>query len=202
MNTVLVTQRVEVARTGERRDALDQAWAAWLGRLDCLAVPVPNRIETALGLFDQTEPAGLLLTGGNDLAEVGGNAPERDGVELALVERALEAGVPIIGVCRGFQLLVLRDGGELREIEGHVATHHRVRSERGERRVNSFHRFGISRLPNGWVATDHGEDGSVEGARRRTGRVRGLLWHPERVDPFAREDLERFAEWFAPEQQR
>ena len=79
MKLIFVTQRIDEAVSyAERRDALDQRWAVLLEKLGCAALPVPNHPKTAAALLERVRPDGILLTGGNDPASCGGNAPERD----------------------------------------------------------------------------------------------------------------------------
>ena len=111
MKLLAVTQRVAVLPDrGERRDCLDQAWSRFLSACGLLPVLMPNVTSVALELCAQTNVAGLLLTGGNDLAAVGGDAPERDATENALLDMAEQQHLPVIGVCRGMQLLQQRSG--------------------------------------------------------------------------------------------
>src|SRR5580698_10911742 len=105
MKTIAITQRVAVIpQYGERRDCLDQAWARFIAACGLLPLALPNIPEVALSLFRNVDVAGLLLTGGNDLAALGGDAPERDATENALVDDAEARGLPVLGVCRGMQL--------------------------------------------------------------------------------------------------
>src|SRR5277367_5493920 len=109
MNKVAITQRVSrVPVYGERRDCLDQAWTKFLAACGLLPVLLPNFTDVALALCEDVRIAGLVLTGGNDLAELGGDAPERDAVENALLDLAERRSLPVIGVCRGMQLIQRR----------------------------------------------------------------------------------------------
>ncbi len=128
MKAIGVTQRVSlVPAYGERRDCLDQAWTRFLAACGLLPVLLPNVTEAALALTERAGVAGLVLTGGNDLAVLGGDAPERDAVEIALVDLAERRGLPVLGVCRGMQVIQQRFAIPLRRVDGHVAQRQLIR---------------------------------------------------------------------------
>ena len=197
MKVVAVTQRVSVVpEYGERRDCLDQAWAKFLMACGLLPVLIPNVTEAALALCDRAGVAGLLLTGGNDLAALGGDAPERDAVENALLNLAEARGLPVLGVCRGMQVIQQRFEVPLRHVEGHVAHRQVIRIEGEPREVNSYHCFGAfdSRAPLDICAV--AEDGVVKAIRHSSLPMTGIMWHPERIDPYSPADIAMFRRVF------
>jgi len=197
MRTIAITQRVAVAGGhGERRDCLDQAWARFLAACDLLPLALPNVSEVALALCSRADVVGLLLTGGNDLAALGGDAPERDATENAALDFASAHGMPVLGVCRGMQLIQHRAGIRLHRVEGHVARH-QIAAINGEpTAINSFHCFGTTetRAPlEVWAVAD---DGVVKAIRDPGKPVTGIMWHPERMTPFAASDIALFRRLF------
>ena len=87
MKTVLYTQRVEVVKSyGERRDCADQNIARFLSTCGFLPLPVPNIKELAEKMMMELKPAGIVFTGGNSLVKYGGDAPERDETEYAMLK--------------------------------------------------------------------------------------------------------------------
>lgn len=155
----------------------------------------------------------LLLAGGADVdpasygaephPETKGTWPERDAFELALARRALERDMPVLGVCRGMQMLNVACGGTLTQHLPDVIGHedhrptpgtfadHDVRLEPGslaaaaagaERlTVKSHHHQGADRLGDGLAVTGWStDDGVVEAIELPgSGFVLGVLWHPE-----------------------
>jgi N5-(cytidine 5'-diphosphoramidyl)-L-glutamine hydrolase len=201
MKSIAVTQRVEIVEAyGERRDCLDQAWTRFLAACGLLPLLLPNVTKAALALCEGVSIGGLLLTGGNDLAQLGGDAPERDAVENALLDLAQRRGFPVLGVCRGMQVIQQRFEIPLQRVEGHVAEHQVIEMEAETAEVNSYHRFGAleSRPPlDVWA---HSADGVVKAVRHSAQPLMGIMWHPERRSPFSAVDVALFRQFFKVEQ--
>jgi putative glutamine amidotransferase len=200
MKAVAITQRVSVVPTyGERFDCLDQGWTKFLAACGLLPVLLPNVIEAALALCEGRSIAGLILTGGNDLGALGGNAPERDAVENTLLDFAERRVLPVLGVCRGMQMIQHRFAIQLSRVEGHVAQRQVIRIEGEPREVNSYHHFAAfdSRPPlEVWAVAD---DGVVKAIRHSAQPITGIMWHPERFAPFVPADIALFRQVFGVE---
>ena len=197
MKKIAVTQRVSVVATnGERRDCLDQAWPRFLAACGLMPLPLPNVIDVAMALCAGADVAGLLLTGGNDLACLGGDAPERDATENELLDMAEAQGLPILGVCRGMQVIQQRCAIPLHRVDGHVTRQQIIRIDGAPTEVNSYHRFAAfeSRPPlDVWAVAD---DGVVKAIRHAARSMTGIMWHPERMEPFKASDLALFRRVF------
>jgi N5-(cytidine 5'-diphosphoramidyl)-L-glutamine hydrolase len=190
MKLVAVTQRVAIEpRYGERRDCLDQAWTQFLLACDLIVMPLPNDPHAAQALCDSAPVAGIVLTGGNDLASYGGDAPERDATETALLAFAEQRALPVLGVCRGMQVIQDSLGVALSRVEGHVARRQTIAIE-GERvEVNSFHTFGTRENCPPFDVWGVADDGIIKAIRHPDGRTVAIMWHPERRTPFAADDI-------------
>jgi putative glutamine amidotransferase len=151
---------------------------------------------------------GLILAGGSDIdpgsygakpdPDTGITWPERDRFEIALGTRALERDMPVLGICRGMEMLNVIQGGTLNqhlglELHRHtpgVFTDHRVQLEPGSlaarvvgsdaTEVKSAHHQGVEELGEGVAVTGHADDGVVEAIElpEKSFAV-GVLWHPE-----------------------
>jgi putative glutamine amidotransferase len=200
MKAIAVTQRVEIVEAyGERRDCLDQAWTRFLAACGLLPLLLPNVTDAALALCEDVAIGGLLLTGGNDLAQLGGDAPERDAVENTLLDLAGRRGFPVLGVCRGMQVIQQRFAIPLQRVEGHVAPRQVIQIEGEAAEVNSYHHFGAleSRPPlEIWA---HSADGVVKAVRHSAQPLMGIMWHPERRSPFSSGDVALFRQFFGVE---
>lgn len=127
----------------------------------------------------------------------------RDEMEWALMAQALERGLPILGICRGFQFINVYLGGTLTQnlsAQGWVDNHrpdgardllaHKVVASGGRLQgvygtqpflVNSIHRQGVKTLAPGLTATVTTEDGLVEGYEAAEKKILAVQWHPEEL---------------------
>jgi N5-(cytidine 5'-diphosphoramidyl)-L-glutamine hydrolase len=198
MKLIAVTQRVVVdPATGERRDALDQRWPRLLLQCGLIPLLVPNCLPAAQRLAAQLPLEGVLLTGGNDLAAYGGDAPERDETEAFFLRDALAGGWPLLGVCRGMQMIQHFLGIPLVRVEGHVALRHRLSGEASGQDVNSYHRLGARTSVADLEVQATAPDGVIEAVRHRRRRVAGIMWHPEREEPATAADLAQLRSFFS-----
>lgn len=175
-------------------------------------LPIDNNdivIESYLEMID-----GLLLTGGfdldpltygeNPLPGIGSIEPERDRFELKLYRQALEKKIPVLGICKGCQLMNTAGGGNLyqdleREYKG-VIKHDQTISRRypthyvtidkdsllyqvcGREKllVNSLHHQALKEIGQGFKVTARADDGVIEAIEMKNRDfVVGVQWHPE-----------------------
>jgi putative glutamine amidotransferase len=166
--------------------------------------------DEALDLID-----GLMLAGGADIdprsygaephPKTIGSVPERDAFEIALVRRALERDVPLLGICRGMQVMNVACGGtlhqDLPELLGHEdhrrvlgsfdGADHDVRLEPGSlaaraageelHATKSHHHQGVDRIGEGLVVTGWAVLDDLPEALELPGNAfaLGVQWHPE-----------------------
>lgn len=161
---------------------------------------------------------GLLLSGGHDVhpfyfgaepsPKLGRIYPERDMVELALTNRAIERKMPIFGICRGIQLLNVALGGTLyqdidSEVQSNKLLKHAQQAARGvathyvnidegnllmkiieqkQLAVNSYHHQAINVLAESLNVVATSSDGIIEAVAHETlPFCLGVQWHPEEL---------------------
>ena len=185
---IALTQRVErIEAIGELRDALSQEWAVLAEVCGFLPLPLPNRLPVVRQLMETLPVDGIILTGGNDLASYGGGAPERDEAERFLIQYAIETKTPLLGVCRGMQMLLDYFGTPLQRVEGHIRVEHLL--DNGET-VNSFHGWGAQACLPPLEPAARSADGVLEAViHREYPWMRGVMWHPERHAPPEERDV-------------
>ncbi len=223
---VLVTTGTSSRSSGLRRED------ALTGRNYSLAVAAAGGLPTMVAVLDPAladayaaQADALVLSGGADLdpalfgahpePELGSVDERRDAFELALYRAFRAANKPVLGVCRGLQVINVAEGGTLhqhvpavtgawqhdqRDISG--APLHPVTLTSGSRlagifgtleiRTNSYHHQAIDQLGPDLRAVAHSGDGLIEAVEERSGSfVLGVQWHPEMA-------FERFPEQHAP----
>lgn len=192
-----LTQRVVIdPRHGERRDALDQRWPRFLGTLGMAAIALPNDPQLATNLAEHAGVAGIVLTGGDDLVEYGGQAPERDATERVLLQWAQSRNAPLLGICRGMQAIQHAHGVRLQRGEGHVGRSHEIAIDGRTRSVNSYHNLMARDSVPELMVWATAKDGVIEAIRHRSERLAGIMWHPERNTPFDPLDIDFFRTFF------
>jgi len=195
--TIAVNQRVEIyPKLNERRDCLDQRWADFLFLAGFNQLSLPNDFKMSKRLINNIEIKGILLTGGGDLADYGGESPERDKVEIMLLEHAINRRIPLIGVCRGMQVIQHYFGVSLQPVSGHVATKQTIEINGNMEKVNSYHNLGTETSIKSLEVWARSSDGVVKALRHRVSPLIGIMWHPERLLPFRDEDIKLFQNFY------
>ncbi len=211
-----------MAFKGRRLLYVEESMAHWVMAGGALAYLLPSSPSRGISAEDLVESLdGLIITGGVDMSPLSyGETPLRpewsgdkwrDDYEIALVNAALKLARPILGVCRGHQVLNVALGGTLyqdirtqhaaalhhRIFDVYEANHHDVTLEKGgglaslfgasAGRINSVHHQAVKDVAKELrVEARSPDDGIVEGVRfksRSDPYLLGVQWHPEFQDP-------------------
>jgi len=207
-----------------QRDFLSHTYALYFEALGAVAVPVSNVLADPVAYVEALDLDGLILSGGGDIAPAlygAGNshsdeiAPPRDRTEWALLEWAVRREKPVMGICRGMQVINVYFGGALvQDIPALLSsmtphadsthaitlTHARLAEALGEPalHVNSHHHQGMTAATlapdlEGLAVSE--EDGVIEALWHRALPVLGVQWHPERPSPSVHADRRLVSAW-------
>lgn len=189
MKIAAISQRVdEVKDYGEIRDALDEEWQKLFLSMDTALIAIPNCPPILETLLERIRPDAIILSGGNNPVSYGGTAPNRDQTDTFLIQYAIGNDIPLLGVCRGMQSIALHFGGTLKKVEGHVAVRHEVEGEIA-REVNSYHSYAVDFPGKEMKVLSMASDGIIEAICHEKYNIYGIMWHPERVEGFSKEDI-------------
>jgi len=200
MKTVAVTQRTSVIGPfDEIRDTLDHRLISWLRVCGFHVAGIPNYFavegekasDSLRSWVKNIRPIGFLLTGGDDL----GLDKNRDELEFEILKIASENVFPVLGICRGMQIMSVWGGGTISPVKGHVGVRHDLCSPT-KRSVNSYHTYKIEKMPSDFSSFEHSTEGVIEAIRHDSLPWEGWMWHPEREAPFASEDKENLSRIF------
>ncbi len=157
---------------------------------------------------------GVVLAGGGDpdpiyfgaepIPRCGQINPNRDKFEVELAKRCLSENIPLLGICRGAQIMNIAAGGDIyQDIASSMKIQHQQQAPRwhpthmidiapesmlhrifnvAELRVNSFHHQSINKVAPEFRISGMARDGIIEAIERKQGFAIGVQWHPEELN--------------------
>lgn len=198
MINIAITQRISSEYDGrEIRESLDVRWYEFMKSCGFFLIPISVKHDI-LQFLQKMEISGIVLSGGNDLFSVSSEDINkiRDTFERKLLQEAIKANMPVIGVCHGMQQINNFFGGSLQSIKNHVAISHEIRGENLRRSVNSFHNYAVKNIPEDFEADYVSYDGIIEAFHHKYKSIYAVMWHPEREKIFQLEDIKLFQKIF------
>ena len=205
MNNILITQRIARDVYGEYYDYLESAYVKYLNKHDINPIILPNSIKNVVKFYEINKCSGIILTGGDDISpslyskngrQINKNYYKRDLNEKKLIKYSIDKKIPILGICRGFQIINVCLGGKLTKDICKITKNinpkkHKVYfTESFQKEIkkkfivaNSYHNQGITelQLANKLNPLGFSHDGKlVEFYKHIKLPIIGIQWHPER----------------------
>lgn len=198
----------------EAKQYLSKAYSDAVFQAGGIALMIPYTVEDRVIQQLSLKLDGLILTGGGDIDPtlfdeephpgLGEIVPDRDEMEIALIEQFLEQNKPILGICRGCQILNIALGGDMyQDLASQKQTilqhaqkaprHHASHSitivedtllysifQKGLSKVNSFHHQAVRNVVEPFRVSAVSKDGVIEAFESKEHSfVMGVQWHPE-----------------------
>ena len=186
---IIYTNRIDyIPKRKEYRDAIDSRLIDWIITMGSTPIGVPNLLESKCLLSDwlnYIKPQGIILSGGNNVGEF----KFRDLTEYKLLKYATLKSIPVLGICRGMQIMSSYYGSKLEAVSGHSGTSHKLitlnKNINYPKKVNSFHDYRIKLCPSEFNITAISDDETIEAIKHKKYPFEGWMWHPERDKEFS-----------------
>lgn len=186
---IAMTQRLVESSYKEVRECLASEWGEFFARHLTSYLPLPLAYHIP---FAQYAPfvRGVILSGGNDLALFCDDelSHKRDRYERAVLEYCVGHRVPVLGVCRGAQMIAQYFSCEIAPLQGHIGEHS-IDVQGRSYRVNSFHNYCVRSISSELKPIALASDASIEAFRHRELPIFGVMWHIERSGGMEYEEL-------------
>ena len=195
MKKIAITQRLISNQSYfEIREALDIKWGKLLKKSNIIPIILPIEFGYKK-YFESIKIDGIILTGGNDTNEMNNNnlSLKRDIFEKKLIKYAIKNHIPILGVCRGMQIIAEYFGASFKKVKGQISIRHGLRINKKSRylkelkkisTVNSFHNYAIDILPKNLMVSATNQDGIIKSIEHKKYKIFGQMWHTERENNF------------------
>ena len=198
----------------EYLDCLDLKWSDFLLSNQFLPVSLSNlKANVIEKQIINLNIEGVILTGGETPSKKNFGPKHkidfknytfiRDLYEINLIKICIKRNIPILGVCRGLQLINLYFGGQINPVYGHAGIgKHKIFKLKSifniSDSVNSYHDFGVNidNLSSCLTPLAFDDNGNIEAFKHKTKKIMAVMWHPERELPFQKNDLKLFKEFF------
>ncbi|WP_315077717.1 gamma-glutamyl-gamma-aminobutyrate hydrolase family protein [uncultured Clostridium sp.] len=198
-----VTMRIIQNQTYyEVRDGISSDYIEFFNQYNITPILIPNNLIDPVEYFKNLNCKALILTGGEDILITKNNIEsnnmfknKRDETEYRLLDYCIKNDIPVLGICRGMQMINIYFGGQILDLNKrleeakHVNTMHRIKIldkmlclNLKQLEVNSYHNNGVvietlsSKLDYFAIT----EENVIEGLYYKSYKTIGIQWHPER----------------------
>ena len=187
MKSIILSSKLIIDKYGKVNFLTDEDLSNYINKLGLNILPLSikkNQINTE----NLRLAKGLILSGGGDIYKYKKNKINklRDSIEINLFNYFFKKNLPILLICRGFQLMIDMHKIKLFKQKNHVRKSHLLKLsnskflKHSKLSVNSYHNYSIKKLPVNYINVASTKDGSIEIAEHKSKKILGLMFHPER----------------------
>ncbi len=200
LNIGITTRVTNAINYDELRDSIAKNWYEYMNFVlpNANWLLLPNIEDKIIDYVKYWNLNGFVFSGGESV----GTTTCRDNTEFNLFNYAQKNKLPVLGICRGFQIIYTLLGGKVEQQDDnfakiHRATKHDILINDISKTVNSYHNnlaILSSKPKNVKILASCKEDGSLEAFIAPN--ILSLLWHPEREDKFQEWDADIIRNFF------
>ena len=187
MKSIILSSKLIIDKYGKVNFLTDEDLSNYINKLGLNILPLSikkNQINSEYLRLAK----GLILSGGGDIYKYRKNKINklRDSIEIKLFNYFFKKNLPILLICRGFQLMIDMHKIKLFKQKNHVRKSHLLKLsnskflKHSKLSVNSYHNYSIKKLPVNYINVASTKDGSIEIAEHKSKKILGLMFHPER----------------------
>ncbi len=211
MKFVAITTRV-IKKTVNNEDhfSLDVRWFKFLEKCNLVPLILPCYLDSVRNIINNVNIKGVILSGGGNISELGGSEYERDKIEEFLINLSMDEDIPLLGVCRGMEKIQAKFGINLTKVSGHIKDIQEIPIDykiiadiqakkyhsHSFRTANSYHEYGSYEDNNNFYCFAKTSDNVIKAMRHKKHKILGIMWHPERLQPFNDADIDLFSRFF------
>jgi len=196
MKKIIITMRENMfKKRKEQYDIIDRNFFHLAKQLKFDLNLLPNSLEYFKGL-SLNNYSGFILSGGDDIFQLTKIKTNRDIIEKKILIHCIKNKKPILGVCRGMQVIQTHFGDKLVKVKNHTNTRHNIIFNNKSYNVNSFHNYGTYETQQKLVVLARSKDNVIESIRHKNLPIFGIMWHPEREEKISKLDKDIFESLF------
>jgi len=204
---IVITQRIEyIDKYSEIRESLDSSYLILLRA--CGYIPIVISYTSNIAeVMNKFKVDGVVLSGGNDLNTCNKNKSSalRDNFEDKLISYCIDNSIPILGICRGLQVIANYFGSTFTSVKNQVAIKHQLLVNPKSyyydnliklKKVNSYHNYGVKELSVDLFSSAYSEEGIIKAIEHRKYKIFAQMWHPEREVPLKKSQINIIKSFF------
>lgn len=207
MKKIAITQRlIQNENYYEIREALDINYCKLVNACGFLPIVLPYEIEFNK-YFEELRIDGVILTGGNDLNSCNCNelSKKRDIFEKKLLAYCIKNKIPILGICRGMQVIAEYFGSNFKYVENQVNIKHDLKVSENSKyktylkkltKVNSFHNYEINNISNEFIISATDKINVIKAIEHKNHKIFAQMWHTEREKQFNDKEMDLIKGFF------